>query len=313
MKNDLTKEIRKKYAPMFRPLAKKSPMRAGITLLVYLFLIISGIVAGTLSLCASTPLALGTAAALSAFIATRLRGINNIVHECSHASFTHSKKWNTIYGCVASAILMKSFRAYRLEHRTHHAYLGQYAQDLDFRNIKEYHLEEPMTAKTLIRHAVTPMLGLHLRRYLQFDLSLNDGFRYAAMKAMILYAVAFFAFNSFAAAMVFVIIPFAWIHPALNYWTDCIDHGGLLANKGEIWRSRNMRASLLSRLIFFPRNDSYHLVHHLFPGVPVEHFRHCHDRLMEDSDYRANHLGTGTFFNKTETPTDRDLGQASNP
>lgn len=310
MNNDPTKEIRKKYAPVFRPLAKKTPMRAGIVLLAYLLLVIGSIVAGTISIHASTPLAHITVAALSVFIATRLRGINNIVHECSHASFTHSKKWNAIYGCLASAILMKSFRTYRLEHRTHHAYLGHYEQDLDFRNIEEYRLEEPVTAKTLIRHAITPLLGLHLRRYLQFDLSLNDGFRYAAMKAVILYAVAFYAFDSFAAALAFVIIPFAWIHPALNYWTDCIDHGGLLTNKGEIWRSRNMKVPLLPKLVFFPRNDSYHLVHHLFPGVPVEHFHRCHDRLMEDSNYRANHLRTRTPFSEAEAPDDRDFDQS---
>ena len=159
-------------------------------------------------------------------MATRFRGINNIIHECSHASFTHSKKWNTIYGCVAAAILMKSSRTYRLEHRTHHAYLGQHEKDLDFNNLKEYRLEERISLKTLIRHAITPLLGLHLRKYLQFDLSLNDGFRYAVLKSVILYATALLAFDSLAAAVAFVVIPFAWVYPALNYWTDCMDHGG---------------------------------------------------------------------------------------
>jgi len=82
MKNDPTKEIRKKYAPVFRLLTRKGPVQAGITLGVHLFLIIISIVAGALSLHASTPLTHITTVVLSIFIATRLRGINNIVHEC---------------------------------------------------------------------------------------------------------------------------------------------------------------------------------------------------------------------------------------
>jgi len=313
MKNDPTKEIRKKYAPVFRPLTRKGPVQAGITLGVHLFLIIISIVADPLSLHASTPLTHITTVVLSIFIATRLRGINNIAHECSHASFTHSRKWNAIYGCVAAAILMKSFRTYRLEHRAHHAHLGQYKQNLDFRNIEDYRLEDQMTTRTFFPHAITPLLGLHLRRYLQFDLSLNDGFRYAALKAAILYAAAFFAFNSFTAALAFVIIPFVWIHPALNYWTDCIDHGGLLGNKDEIWRSRNVRVPLLPRLMFFPRNDAYHLVHPLFPGVPVEHLGRCHNLLMQDNVYRANHRRIKAPFEQAQTPADRDADQSPAP
>jgi fatty acid desaturase len=40
------------------------------------------------------------------------------------------------------------------------------------------------------------------------------------------------------------------------------------------------------RLIFFPRNDSYHLVHHLFPQIPARHLHQAHQELCRDPSYR---------------------------
>jgi fatty acid desaturase len=40
------------------------------------------------------------------------------------------------------------------------------------------------------------------------------------------------------------------------------------------------------RFFLFPRNDCYHLIHHLFPGVPVNHFDRCHEELLQDPKYR---------------------------
>lgn len=62
--------------------------------------------------------------------------------------------------------------------------------------------------------------------------------------------------------------------------------------------------------MFFPRNDSYHLVHHLFPGVPVSHFHFCHERLMEDRNYPESHCRTGRLIKgkpSTDGFSDRNL------
>jgi fatty acid desaturase len=54
------------------------------------------------------------------FIATRMRGLNNIIHECTHSSFTNNK----ILGRIAAAIVFTSFESYRKEHISHHINQG---------------------------------------------------------------------------------------------------------------------------------------------------------------------------------------------
>ena len=88
------------------------------------------------------------------------------------------------------------------------------------------------------------------------------------------------------AALAFVILPLFYIYPTFNFWTDCLDHAGLVGAKDEMEASRNVLAPALVRLIFFPRNDSYHLVHHLFPQIPARHLHLAHEQLSQDPSYR---------------------------
>ena len=80
-------------------------------------------------------------------------------------------------------------------------------------------------------------------------------------------------------------MPLFYIYPTLNYWTDCLDHAGLVGATDELEASRNVLAPALVRWLFFPRNDCYHLVHHLFPQVPARHLDYAHAELCKDPDY----------------------------
>ena len=90
----------------------------------------------------------------------------------------------------------------------------------------------------------------------------------------------------------FVVIPLFFIFPTLNFWTDCLDHAGLVGAKDELEASRNVLATAPVRLLFFPRNDCYHLVHHLFPHVPARHLHTAHDELCSDPEYLSQPLAT---------------------
>ena len=51
-------------------------------------------------------------------------------------------------------------------------------------------------------------------------------------------------------------------------------------------RSAAERRDVL-RWMFFPRNDCYHLVHHLFPHIPARHLGASHQLLTRDALYAA--------------------------
>jgi fatty acid desaturase len=228
---------------------------------------------------------LGVAAAML-FIGTRLRGLNNIVHECSHFTFSQRREDNVVFGSICASLVLGCFQDYRRKHMTHHAHLGDYDKDLDLQGIRAFRLEEPLTPRTLVRHILTPIVALHLPHYLSIDLSGTDGRIYRVLKiGLIAAAVAALAFDPLAAVLL-IWVPFLWIYSAINYWTDCVDHAGLVESGEELTSSRNVLMPKQLSAILFPRNDCYHLVHHLFPHVPARHLEDCHKQLMGNRQYR---------------------------
>lgn len=224
---------------------------------------------------------------LMVFIATRLRGLNNIVHECSHATFAEHRADNVAIGKVCSALTLGSYVDYRKEHLSHHAHLGDYERDLDLQGIESLRLHDPLTPRVVLRHLVTPLIFRQLPHYLNINLSANDGRKYQMFKIGILVAVSMLTIAFPLTMALFAILPFVAIYTALNYWADCLDHAGLVPTSEDLEGSRNVLAPKALAWLLFPRNDGYHLVHHLFPHVPARHLPAAHSALLEDSVYRS--------------------------
>ncbi len=279
--------IRRKYVRKFKGLSRHSRVTAGLILTSYLLQIV--VAGGFAAFLLNQPSGIADSVAIAVlliFIATRFRGLNNIVHECSHYSFTENHKDNVIFGSIAAAVLLSSFSAYRAEHMTHHAHLGDYEKDLDIRTLKQFRLESALTWTTVLRHVLTPILGRHLPTYIAIDLSRRDGAALLALKAAIMLGAFGLLLIAPLTATVVLAIPFLWIYTGLNYWADCIDHAGILTQEDPLESSRNAIVPKSVRWLLFPRNDCFHLIHHLFPNIPAQHFEDCHEMLLQDPDYR---------------------------
>ncbi len=280
------KTIRKDYMKKFRAFDKNTRITSSVILGSYILQLLFLIIIGTYLLSFQTTLSYIMIAFTVFMIGTRLRGLNNIIHECSHFTFATNRTDNVILGNIAAAMILQSFEVYRKEHLTHHAHLGDYQRDLDIQGIQAYRLEDELTGKTIIRHVLTPIFGLHLPGYLSVNLSASGGWAYAVLKSGLIVTTLIFAYFNPQAAVLLVVIPFLWIFTAINYWTDCIDHGGIIGSGDKLEASRNMILPIALRVFLFPRNDCYHLIHHLFPNVPAQHLEVCHDLLLENAAYR---------------------------
>ena len=222
------------------------------------------------------------------FIGTRFRGFNNIVHECSRFTFCRERKHNVTFGSICAALTLASYGDYREKHMTHHAHLGHAKKDMDLQGVRALKLQEPLTWTAIFRHVLTAIVGAHLPYYFKPDLSARDGEQYRVLKLTLIAAATVFLILDPLPALILVWLPFIWAYSAINYWTDCIDHGGLLESGDEMETSRNLPLPKHLRAIFFPRNDCYHLVHHLFPQIPATHLHACHERLLADPVYRVH-------------------------
>lgn len=282
------KTLREKYTRKFHGLDKYARRTAWFILIGYLVQIAASAALGAYLLSLPFSAWTGTGIAfLMLFIGTRLRGLNNIIHECSHATFSTERADNVRIGRICAALLFNSFSAYRDEHLSHHAHLGDYDHDLDLQGIQDLKLHEPLTAKVILRHAVTPLIGRHLPYYLGLNMSGQDGKLFQALKYSVLLAAVLFTVIFPLTGLLFVILPFVLVYSALNYWADCLDHAGIVATGDDLTASRNILAPGLLRWMFFPRNDCYHLVHHLFPHIPARYLGTSHELLTQDPTYAA--------------------------
>ena len=274
------KTLRQKYMRDFVGMDKYSRLNAWAIFGGYLLQIVIAIIAGSILVTLpATALTITIGAVLMLMIGTRLRGLNNIIHECSHYTFSEHREDNARIGKLCASILFNSFTDYRDEHLSHHAHLGDYEQDLDLQGIEDLRLHDPLTPRVILRHLMVPLLGRHLPYYLGLNFSQRDGRVYTALKVAILAGAAAYTLAFPLAGLLFVIVPFALIYSALNYWADCMDHAGLI--------EAGVLAPGVVRWMFFPRNDCYHLVHHLFPQVPARHLGETHERLAKDALYRS--------------------------
>lgn len=270
----------------FTGLTRYSRWAAWVVVFLYIALIVACICFGSYLM--SSPLSwtsIGLMVLLSVFIGTRLRGLNNIAHECTHSSFSECRSDNVALGRLCAAVLTGCFLEYKDNHLSHHAHLGNYDQDRELAAIEKFRLHDPLTPSTILRHIVTPLLGLHLGAYSGFNLSGSDGKFFAGLKIALLLAIGVFTILNPLTSVFFVLLPLYFIFPTINFWTDCLDHAGLVGAEDELEASRNVLAPLPVRLLFFPRNDCYHLVHHLFPKIPARHLRAAHEELCHDPTY----------------------------
>ena len=234
----------------------------------------------------------GGMALLAIFIGTRFRALNNIVHECSHSTFTVDRKDNVMIGSLCASMVLSCFQDYRDEHLTHHAHLGDYDHDLDLQGIRDLKLHEPLTRASVLRHLSNPFLGRHLPYYLGVNLSGRDGQAFRWMKILLLLATAVFTAFLPLTGLLFIIVPFVFVYSTINYWTDCFDHAGLVSSDDDLDSSRNVLAPYPLRVLLFPRHDCFHLVHHLFPQVPARYLQASHEALIEDEIYQEKHNAT---------------------
>ncbi|MHA1572149.1 MAG: fatty acid desaturase, partial [Alphaproteobacteria bacterium] len=175
--------VRQQFIRKFRDLRGDTRRISGLIVASYVLQVLAAMGIGYWLL--QQPLTLPTGFGLAMvmfFIGTRLRGFNNIVHECSHFSFTQSREDNVLFGNICSSLLLWSFRDYRDEHMTHHAHCGDYDKDLDLQGKRNFMLESPLTARMILRHTLTPLFGLHLRHLPNVNLSARDGELYRALR-----------------------------------------------------------------------------------------------------------------------------------
>jgi fatty acid desaturase len=222
------------------------------------------------------------------FVGSRFRALGNTMHECVHRTFVPSARWNHALGHLLSFIDFSDFTEYAREHFTHHRHLGDPEADLDYKVRRP--VFEPLGALG-VRHVRDAILLVHLRRFFRpLVFTRRDPPAVAVARATFnvsLVALAHFVIG-WPGFLLYYVVPYVTAYQILRFFSDAVDHAGIITEPDEFYRSRNhIHAWQWVNWLIFPGHDQYHLVHHLFPQIPCAHLGRAHRLLLEVPEYAA--------------------------
>lgn len=222
-------------------------------------------------------------------IATRMRALGNMVHESVHGTLTRDARWNRALGEVLAWLDGVSWPRYAREHFSHHRHLGDPARDLDFAGRARFGFGEARP-RAWLYHGLRPLALLHVPWFLRpvlWDDADARGVRAARVLGYALLAALAWRVGLRAWGL-YHLVPYVTAYQVVRYWSDAADHAGALGAAEELHRSRNHILPVAAlNWIAQPRQDHFHLVHHLFPAVPVRDLARVHALLLGDPAYAA--------------------------
>ncbi|EON12711.1 fatty acid desaturase family protein [Pandoraea sp. SD6-2] len=218
-------------------------------------------------------------------IGTRQRALASLFHDASHGTLFRFQGLNRVAGRVFCGWpVMQSMLAYRRSHViAHHARLGDAVRDPDFRELNDAGVYETPRGPRFFRRFVLSAIGGRLTiRYIKSLLLSRLSFSSRPNETQIesWLIVAFhvsiaataYAYGWLGSLMLFWWIPLVLVFPLVGWFSELSEHYPFMEAANE-WpfSSRNRYSFWVERLFIGMHGDSFHLTHHLLPGVPHWH------------------------------------------
>ena len=217
-------------------------------------------------------------------IASRMRAMENLVHEASHNNLFVSAPLHQRFQFLYAFPVLRILEDYRRSHIVHHKHLGDPQKDPDAVRLHNLGLDR------LPERPVWYLLGLPMTGYLTYEHlattfrdfwgSPSSRWRKSVFWIAVVLAVWWTAtFQQFA---YYYLIPLLAVLPVTRYWAEAAEHLGLDLRR-EFGSSRT-NVGFLHLWYMNPHNDGYHAVHHLCSQIPFHLLPEAHRHLMKASN-----------------------------
>lgn len=223
------------------------------------------------------------------FNGTRMRALGNIVHECCHSHFVPGRKANARIGYILCTLEFSCFETYRKEHFSHHRYLGNILHDDDFKVRNKIGIcdKKVFQLSRFLKIVLLPKNWFYLLKS-SFKINFQNKFSNIIKIFYFILIILLYSLFGFKFLFLFIVLPFITSYQIMKLCSDFLDHGGLYFNEDMKQKSRNHYFSFKPlNWIFFPRNDCFHLIHHLYPNIPTTNLIKKHNELLKkNAEYR---------------------------
>jgi fatty acid desaturase len=202
-------------------------------------------------------------------LGNRQRALGNILHDAAHRNLTRNRVLNDLVTRVLIApLLFLSLSHYRELHFRHHLDLGAKDADPDLIPIpaeKARRWPAAVAANALSPRAVLGSTFGHL-----VDHNVTPGGRLYILAWWTLLVAALVSaagVGPAAATLALWLGARATVFHAITTFREMCDHHGLVPG-GVFSFTRDITATGPLSMLFHPRNNAYHLTHHLLPAIP---------------------------------------------
>ncbi|HEV2762485.1 MAG TPA: fatty acid desaturase [Pyrinomonadaceae bacterium] len=232
-------------------------------------------------------------------IASRQRGLENLVHEASHRNWTRRNRRHEelrlndrLCDLLAGLPVFSTVASFRVNHDLHHLRFGT-EEDLDNARYSELDVEG------LNRTRQAPFkfvcgVAVRLRPYARSWRAYIRTTRRTAFKSLAWHAAYLLVLGGVAglltgawaqlAAWLVPLWVFYWLVPMtlvltpLRFVAEAGEH--TYVDAGSVFEATFTNEGRLGRLLH-PHHDGYHLIHHLFPSIPHHQLKRAHRFMLE--------------------------------
>lgn len=240
-----------------------------------------------------------------AVIGCRQKGLRLVNHAGSHKTLAKNLKLNYLLSTVMGAwLVLESFSGYNDTHNSfqngHHPNLGT-DLDVDHMAIVAQGLYgEGKTADRLRKYLLTiptrtPRYIVFLLRNRVWNPRENKKERTARVIYLAILTGIIFYMGWTSAIILYWIVPLFTIAIWVGLFIQLAEHYPLIEMNYsiDIYVSRNRILNPIANIFIGTHHESYHLIHHLFPGLPFWQMKQAHHILMEDETYASLHQEVG--------------------
>ena len=245
------------------------------------------------------------------FIARQLRGIEIMVHDASHLTWVRSNPNlnHLLADLFVGAPVLSSVKSYWKSHRIHHGQYGSHKDPCRQRFAAMGLGELDLSTNWKITRAVIRWLpGYNAAYYreigslslLQWAMFISWHFFVLVVPLATLFTLGLGFTLKVGMAMalfgwvLFWILPAMIFLPVIRSIAESEEHD--YEAGGTEFETTFTNDGWMHRLLIHPKNDAYHVIHHLFPNIPESQHHWVHDLLMEHDERYKNALRRGKIL-----------------
>ena len=228
-------------------------------------------------------------------IGNRQRALGNILHDCSHRNVSRNPRLNDVLAKILVApLVFTDFDNYRKTHLMHHKHLGDKERDPEYMHGNSW-------KKTFLANLTSPAIW---SRALVGDFAASIPVKRKIYIGIWWLAILIFI-AEFLGSLNACILFGLWLSARattffiITLFREMCDHFGLESG-GIFLFTRDIISTGPLRYLIHPRNDGYHLTHHLLPTVPYHYLPQAHKELSRTLVFQQRACICSSYFFGTQ-------------